>query len=84
MMATKKATSKEKESSPKKLQEKKLILMELVNAYPERYDIKIGALSRAGLLDQYSYEEAVYEKEEIKPSITVDEFTKILKDYLGE
>ena len=62
----------------------KLILLELVNNYPERYDIKIGALSRAGLLDQYRHEEAVYEKEEIKPSMTVDEFTKIIKNYLGE
>lgn len=84
-MANKKTTSKEKESSPKKKAPgEKLILMELVNAYPERYDVKIGALSRAGLLDQYRYEESVYEKEEIKPSMTVDEFTKILKDYLGE
>lgn len=83
-MANKKSTSKEKESSPKKAPGEKLILLELVNAYPERYDIKIGALSRAGLLDQYRHEESVYEKEEIKPSMTVDEFTKIIKDYLGE
>ena len=81
----KKATSKEKESSQKdKAPGEKLVLFELVNAYPERHDIKIGALSRAGLLDQYRYEESVYLKEEIKPSLTVDEFTKIIKDYLGE
>ena len=81
MMATKKQTSK-KESL--KAPKEKLILLELVDAYPERQDIKIGALSRAGLLDQYRYEESVYEKEDITPSITVEEFTKIIKDYLGE
>lgn len=84
-MTSKKTNSKEKESTPsKKEASKKLILLEVVNEYPERMDIKIGALSRAGLLTQYRYEESVHEKEEIKPSITVDEFTKILKDYLGE
>lgn len=85
-MTSKKTNSKEKESTPpkKEASKEKLILLEVVNEYPERMDIKIGALSRAGLLTQYRYEESVHEKEEIKPSITVDEFTKILKDYLGE
>ena len=83
-MAKKSNSKEEKESSKNNAPGKKLILLELVDAYPERYDIKIGALSRAGLLDQYRYEESVYEKEELKPSMTVDEFTKILKDYLGE
>ena len=79
-MVAKKNNTKEKTSKPSG---EKLILLELVDAYPERMDVKIGALSRAGLLDQYRYEESVYEKEEIKPSMTVDEFTKILKEYLG-
>lgn len=79
-------SKKDEKSNPKKdkTPSEKLILIDLVNNYPERYDIKIGALSRAGLLDQYRHEESVYEKEEIKPSITVDEFTKIIKNYLGE
>lgn len=79
---TSKKTKKES-TTKKENPAKKLILFELVNTYPEKHYVKVGALSRAGLLDQYRHEESVYQKEEIKPSITVDEFVKILKDFLG-
>lgn len=82
MTAKKNKTEKKKDDSAKKTPMKKLILCELVEAYPVEKRIILGALAKAGLLDQYNHELLVYEKEEIKPSITVDELTKILNDFL--
>ena len=84
-----KKADKDKEETPVKTSEpkkpgEKLILYEAVQAYPIQEFIMMGALSRAGLIDQYRYEEYVYQREVIKPSITVDELTKIIKDFLGE
>lgn len=82
MTAKKNKTEKKKDDSAKKAPGEKLILCELVEAYPVEKSIILGALAKAGLLDQYSHERIVYEKEEIKPSITVDELTEILNDFL--
>lgn len=82
-------TSKSKKSENKKEPEKKapgekLILCELVEAYPKPNWVIIGALSQAGLLEQYQHELSVYGYETIKPSITVDDLTKIINEFLGE
>lgn len=82
MTAKKNKTEKKKDDSAKKTPMEKLILCELVEAYPVEKSIILGALAKAGLLDQYNHELIVYEKEEIKPSITVDELNKILNDFL--
>lgn len=81
-MTTQKNKSKTSDGSAKRQPKEKLILCELVEAYPVKKNIIIGALAKKGLLDQYNHELSVYEKEEIKPSITVDELTKILNDFL--
>lgn len=83
---TAKENKKSKKTSPAKKEEpdKKLVLYELVEAYPAPKYVIIGALTAAGLLKQYEHEKSVYEKEIIEPSITVDEFNKIIKNFLGE
>lgn len=83
-MANNKKTTKKDTPAKGKAPGEKLILYELVQAYPEENSIIIGALAKAGLLDQYRHEESVYEKEEIKPSMKVDELTKIIKEFIGE
>lgn len=83
-MTTKKQKEKPKEPEKKKASGKKLILCELVEACPKPNWVIIGALSQAGLLDQYNQELEMYGYEVIEPSITVDELTKILKEFLGE
>ncbi|MBO6275429.1 MAG: hypothetical protein J6M91_07855 [Methanobrevibacter sp.] len=74
----------EEKPSKTKTPPKKLILCELVEAYPEENWVIMGALSRAGLLEQYKHELSVYEYEDITPSITADELSKMIKDFLGE
>ena len=44
----------------------------------------MGALTQAGLYNQYKQEETIYGVENIKPSITTDELNKIIKNYIGE
>ncbi len=84
-MTTKKKSKKtEVKSHSADAPKKKLILCELVEAYPKPNWIIMGALSRAGLLEQYNHELEVYGYETINPSITVDEFDKIIKEFLGE
>lgn len=78
---TKKKSENKKESSknaPKKT------LIEIIKESNIDYGILMGALAKAGLLDQYRYEQSVYERKEITPSITDDELNKIIQDYLGE
>ena len=62
----------------------KLILYEAVQAHKTKNYIIVGALSSAGLLDQYKYEKSVYGKEDIGPSITMDELDNCIKKFLGE
>ena len=82
-MTKKEVESKKKESTKKKAPEK-LLLVDAVNASEYPSYIILGALSLAELLDQYLYEKKMYLKEEFKPSITMDELNKIIKDFLGE
>ena len=83
-MTTKNKKEKTQEPEKKKASGKKLILCELVEAYPKPNWIIIGALSQVGLLDQYYQELERYGLDIIEPSITVDELTKIINEFLGE
>lgn len=67
-----------KTSTPKE------ILYEAVQKNPTRHYIIMGALTQAGLYNQYKQEETIYGVENIKPSITTDELNKIIKNYVGE
>ena len=62
----------------------KEILYEAVQKNPTRNYIIMGALTQAGLYNQYNPEETIYGVENIKPSITTDELNKIIKNYIGE
>lgn len=62
----------------------KEILYEAVQKNPTRNYIIMGALTQAGLYNQYKQEETIYGVENIKPSITTDELNKIIKNYIGE
>lgn len=81
---TRKKNDDEKKKESSKKNAPKLILKDAVEAceYPE-YIIK-GALSLAGLLDDYEYQKRRYLKEEFEPSITMDELNEIIKEFLGE
>ena len=79
--------SKEKKpdtTTSKKAPGEKLILWEAVDGYPLQNWIIMGALSKAGLLEEYKYQKANFEKVELKPSITVEELNKIITEFLGE
>ena len=76
---TKKAETKTKNNTSSK----KMILYDLVQESNIEEHKKIGALGKAGLLDQYEDEKTKYGRFDIEPSITKDEFEKILKDFLG-
>lgn len=58
------------------------ILYEAVQENDAPHYIIVGALSKAGLLQQYEYEESVYGKEDLEPSITIDELKLIIKNFL--
>ena len=82
-----KKESKKDNGAPKKEEEntkEKLILFEAVEKHPTKNYIILGALTYAGLINQYAEEEAVYGKEDIKPTITIDELNKIIKNFIGE
>ena len=82
-----KKESKKDNGAPKKEEEntkEKLILFEAVDKHPTKNYIILGALTYAGLIKQYTEEEAVYGKEDIKPTITIDELNKIIKNFIGE
>lgn len=74
-MTTTKKTEKQK---TKKAEES---LYEAVQKNPERLYIKIGALSRAGLLKQYNEEEQLYGREVLKKTTNQDEITEIINKY---
>lgn len=77
-------TKKEKDKPASNETPKKLILCELVEAYPEENWVILGALHSAGLLEQYKQELEIYGYETITPLITADELDKIIKNFLGE
>ena len=79
---TKKDENKPKTTSTTQ-SSKKEILYELMQESQIEEHKKVGALGKAGLLDQYEDEKTKYGRFDIEPSITKDEFEKILKDFLG-
>ncbi len=83
---TKKNEKKEDKETPKRTvpKKEKLILFEAVEENPTPKYMIIGALTAAGLIQQYEQEELVYGIEDIKPSITADELNKIIKEFIGE
>ena len=74
-MTTTKKTEKPK---TKKAEES---LYEAVQKHPERLYVKIGALSRAGLLRQYNEEEQLYGREVLKKTTNQDEITELINKY---
>lgn len=77
-------TTKKSEKTTAKKSAEKLILFEAVQKHPTENYIIVGALSKAGLLNQYHKEELAYGIEDIAPSITMDELDKHVKNFLGE
>ena len=43
----------------------------------------MGALGKAGLIEQYVDEKSKFGRFDIEPTLTQAEFDKILKDFLG-
>lgn len=78
-----KETTKAEKSAPV-IKNQKKILYEAVQENPTQNYKIVGALTRAGLYNQYKEEEVVYGIENIEPSITDSELAKIIKDYTGE
>ncbi len=74
---------KKTNSEPKKVNSAKKILYEAVQEHPVRNYIIVGALTRAGLYNQYQAEKEVYGVKNIQPSITDEELNKIIKKYTG-
>lgn len=76
---TKKAEEKTKKenNSPKK------ILYELVKESKIEEHKIMGALGKAGLIEQYEDEKIKFSRFDIEPTLTQAEFDKILKDFLG-
>ena len=62
----------------------KLKLYDAVLMHEEQTPIIIGALSKAGLLEQYRHEKVaiISGMEDIAPSITLNELDKIIKKFL--
>ncbi|MDO5849310.1 MAG: hypothetical protein Q4P18_07230 [Methanobrevibacter sp.] len=78
---TKKSVKKEVKTS--RVKEKKLTLYDAVQKNPTRNYIIVGALSKAGLLEQYYEEKEKHGVEVVKPSITESELEKIIKNFTG-
>lgn len=80
-MTTKKTEAKKevKEATASK----KLTLFDAVQKSKVKNFIIVGALSKAGLLEQYRKEEAENGIEDIEPSITMTELNKIIKNFTG-
>lgn len=64
--------------------EKKETLFDLAKTSETKEYIIVGALCKAGLLKQYNQEKKDYGINDITPSMTLDEFNKIINDFLGE
>lgn len=78
-------TKKKEEPAPPKKESagKKRILYELVNESPLREYVIVGALAKAGLLQQFEQEKKDYGFQDVKPSLTQKEFDKIVSEFLG-
>ena len=77
-------TNKKNETKTKiNTSSKKEILYNLVDDSEIEEHKIIGALAKAGLLDQYNEEKIKIGRFDIEPTITKAEFNKLLKDFLG-
>ena len=76
-------TTKKTESKKEVAASKKLTLFDAVQKSKVKNYIIVGALSKAGLLEQYRKEEAEHGIEDIEPSITMTELNKIIKNFTG-
>lgn len=83
-MNNKKSNKNTKKDTPAKETAEKMILYEAVQKHPTANYIIVGALSKAGLLEQYRQEEQDYGIEDIPESITLDELDKHVKKFLGD
>ena len=84
-MTSKKNTEKESKKNNVVAAEK-YTLFEAVQMHEEQKPLIIGALSKAGLLNQYKHEEhaIITGTEDITPSTTMAELDKIIKKFKGE
>ena len=80
-MTKKKTEGKTTKKNSTPVKAKKIILYEAVQNNETPNYIIIGALSKAGLLTQYEYEKSVYGKEDLEPTITLDELEQIIKNF---
>ena len=76
-------TKKSEEKTKKENNTSKRILYELVNESEIEEHKLMGALGKAGLIEQYENEKLKYNRFNIEPTLTQAEFDKILKDFLG-
>jgi len=76
-------TKKSEEKTKKENNSSKKILYELVQESELEEHKIIGALGKAGLINQYETEKVKYNRFDIEPTLTQAEFDKILKDFLG-
>lgn len=81
---TSKKNADEKEIKKEIPTAQKLTLYDAVQMHEEQTPIIIGALSKAGLLEQYRHEKVaiISGTEDISPSITINELDKIIKKFL--
>ncbi len=76
-------TTKKTEAKKEVTASKKLTLFDAVQKSKVKNFVIVGALSKAGLLEQYRKEEAENGIEDIEPSITMTELNKIIKNFTG-
>lgn len=76
-------TKKSEEKTKKENNTSKRILYELVNESEIEEHKIMGALGKAGLIEQYVDEKIKFGRFDIEPTLTQAEFDKILKDFLG-
>lgn len=76
-------TKKSEEKIKNESNSPRRILYELINESEIEEHKIMGALGKAGLIEQYENEKLKYNRFDIEPTLTQAEFDKILKDFLG-
>lgn len=76
-------TKKSEEKTKNEKNTSKKILYELVKESEIEEHKIMGALGKAGIIEQYENEKLKYNRFDIEPTLTQAEFDKILKDFLG-
>lgn len=76
-------TKKSEEKTKKENNSQKKILYELVEESEIEEHKIMGALGKAGLIEQYEDEKIKFGRFDVEPTLTKAEFDKILKDFLG-